>query len=155
MDTHDQFRRRGVEQRTPVKIIEEKVEEKDKGENKPLNPFMNIFDMKRVPTKAGKEKEGIEDLLGFNKKRQETKPKQMVQTGGKKNISSEFELGKQIGSGATSVVRRVVHKETGVAYAMKTFTNNTDNSRLVKQESYALELAQHPDVIKLIGVKNS
>ena len=78
---------RDQEQRTPMKVIEEKekaVEKEEKEETKPVNPFMNIFDLKRAAPKVGKEKEGIEDLFGLNKKKKELKPKSGFETGGKK-----------------------------------------------------------------------
>ncbi|RHX97613.1 hypothetical protein DYB37_002448 [Aphanomyces astaci] len=65
-----------------------------------------------------------------------------------------YELGKKLGEGAFSVVRRATHKETKKVYAVKCYRKTRLTSRDAEDIHYEVSILQqmhHPNIINLYG----
>ncbi|ETV82918.1 CAMK protein kinase, variant [Aphanomyces astaci] len=65
-----------------------------------------------------------------------------------------YELGKKLGEGAFSVVRRAIHKETKKVYAVKCYRKTRLTSRDAEDIHYEVSILQqmhHPNIINLYG----
>lgn len=77
----------------------------------------------------------------------------------------KYEPKETLGSGLSSVVRRCVHKETGMEYAVKIIDRYSDKGKMMKGRDEATQVrteiealskvAGHPNIIKLVDVYES
>jgi calcium/calmodulin-dependent protein kinase I len=70
-------------------------------------------------------------------------------------ITDDYKIGKQLGSGAFSVVKEGQHKVTGQQVAIKIIKKSTvagDDIKLLRREVQNLKQLQHPNIMKLYEV---
>jgi len=70
----------------------------------------------------------------------------------------QYELGRELGRGAFSVVNECVHQESGEQYAVKIIPKEsivTASEETVRNEITALQKCNHPNIIKLVDVCES
>lgn len=72
----------------------------------------------------------------------------------KEDVADHYEVGKEMGRGATSVVNLITQKGTKQTYAMKTMTKQIDK-KIIKTEIGILLRLQHPNIIRLKEIYES
>ncbi|KAL7558895.1 hypothetical protein ACA910_019430 [Epithemia clementina (nom. ined.)] len=77
--------------------------------------------------------------------------------GGKPKFSDQYKLGKELGSGAFSVVKEGTSKATSESYAIKIVTKSkltAEDETALKDEINVLQEMNHPNIIRLYEVFN-
>jgi calcium/calmodulin-dependent protein kinase I len=86
---------------------------------------------------------------------QKSAPSALGDVASKRPFNDVYKLGKDLGSGAFSVVKEVSHKETGKSYAIKVVTKaklTPEDEQALKDEIDVLHELEHPNIIRLFDV---
>ena len=108
--------------------------------------FFSII--KETNSNFEKKKENKEEKLNISERIKEIRNvnQSMKKT---KDFLDDFEIGKRIGKGATSVVRKIIRKSDGVCYAMKSF-KNSKRWPTPANEGHILDQLHHPNIVEFI-----
>mmetsp|Transcript_17337 Transcript_17337/g.22537 ORF Transcript_17337/g.22537 Transcript_17337/m.22537 type:complete len:358 (-) Transcript_17337:550-1623(-) len=109
---------------------------------------------------ASKESAPAAPPSGSNKAKSATKAKSgsaapLISTHGGKKFSDVYKMGKELGSGAFSVVKEGTQKASGESYAIKIVTKtklSEEDEAALKDEIAVLKDMKHPNIIMLYDV---